>query len=220
VWHERPGDEKRAYEIHGDRSLELVGGRLLDPLDEKRPGVVDHDVRDAELGEDAADRPLHGAGIGDVAAQIRPPVGRAVPEAACQAHDMGPGRVQPVRHRAPDAARGAGDEREPPAEGSRAHSRPRPPCTSLRNSSRVLASCSSAPRSALVTVLEFCFSTPRIIMQRWYASITTPTPRGSSTSMSASATWSVSRSCTWSRRANTSITRGILERPTKRPFGR
>ena len=30
------------------------------------------------------------------------------------------------------------------------------------------------PRSALVTVREFCFSTPRIIMQKWAASITTP----------------------------------------------
>ena len=29
---------------------------------------------------------------------------------------------------------------------------------------------------------EFCFSTPRIIMQRCNASITTPTPRGCSTS--------------------------------------
>src|SRR5438552_16101783 len=116
-----------------------------------------------------------------------------------------------------------GDEGELPGEGGWgrvAHPGPRPLYTSRRNSSRVFASWSSAPRRALVIVLEFCFSTPRIIIQRWYASITTPTPRGSSTSMSASATWPVSRSCTWSRRANTSITRGILERPTKRPFGR
>ena len=34
------------------------------------------------------------------------------------------------------------------------------------------------PRSALVTVREFCFCTPRIIMQKWAASITTPTPVG------------------------------------------
>ena len=34
------------------------------------------------------------------------------------------------------------------------------------------------PRSALVTVREFCFSTPRIIMQKCAASITTPTPVG------------------------------------------
>ena len=43
------------------------------------------------------------------------------------------------------------------------------------------------PRRALVTVREFCFSTPRIIMQKWAASITTPTPVGLSTSMMASA---------------------------------
>ena len=36
---------------------------------------------------------------------------------------------------------------------------------------------------ALVTVFEFCFSTPRIIMHRCAASMTTPTPCGSSTSI-------------------------------------
>src|SRR6266571_2676821 len=135
-------------------------------------------------------------------------------------HDVAGAALDEMRHDGARDEEGPGDEGEPTGERRGAHSRPRPPYTSLRNSSRVFASWSSAPRSALVTVLEFCFSTPRIIMQRWYASITTPTPCGSSTSMSASATWSVSRSCTWSRRAKTSITRGILERPTRRPFGR
>ena len=51
-----------------------------------------------------------------------------------------------------------------------------------RNSSRVLGSSRKPPRSALVIVFEFCFSTPRIIMHRWNASITTPTPAGFSTS--------------------------------------
>jgi hypothetical protein len=32
------------------------------------------------------------------------------------------------------------------------------------------------PRTALVTVREFCFSTPRMAMQRWVASMSTPTP--------------------------------------------
>src|SRR5206468_10130449 len=109
--------------------------------------------------------------------------------------------VQQLGDGEPDPARRAGDERELPGEGGGgrvAHPGPRL-YTSRRNSSRVFASCSRAPRRALVTVLEFCFSTPRIIMQRWYASITTPTPRASSTSMSAPATWSASRSSTWSR---------------------
>ncbi len=30
-----------------------------------------------------------------------------------------------------------------------------------------------------VTATEFCFSTPRMIMQKCMASMTTPTPRGS-----------------------------------------
>src|SRR2546430_6367755 len=172
--------------------------------------------------QDAADGPLHGRGIGHVTAQVRAAAGRAIDEAAGQPYDVRSRGVQELRDGEPDPARRPGDERELPGEGGGgrvAHPGPRL-YTSRRNSSRVFASCSSAPRKALVTVLEFCFSTPRIIMQRWYASITTPTPRGSSTSMSASATWSVRRSCTWSRRANTSITRGILERPTRRPFGR
>ncbi len=46
-----------------------------------------------------------------------------------------------------------------------------PPITYLayarcRNSSRVFESSLKAPRTALVIVFEFCFSTPRIIMQR------------------------------------------------------
>ena len=53
-------------------------------------------------------------------------------------------------------------------------------CASRRNSSRVRGSSRKTPRTALVTVREFCFSTPRIIMQRWDASMTTPTPCGCS----------------------------------------
>lgn len=47
---------------------------------------------------------------------------------------------------------------------------------SLRNSLRVEASRRKLPSMAEVTMLEFCFSTPRIIMQRCWASMTTPTP--------------------------------------------
>ena len=35
-----------------------------------------------------------------------------------------------------------------------------------------------SPSIALVMVVEFCFSTPRITMQRWRASMMTPTPCG------------------------------------------
>ena len=40
------------------------------------------------------------------------------------------------------------------------------PCASARSSSRVRGSLRKSPRTALVTVCEFCFCTPRIIMQR------------------------------------------------------
>ena len=51
------------------------------------------------------------------------------------------------------------------------------------------------------------------------ASMTTPTPWGSSLRSIISAICTVSRSCTWSRRANMSTRRGILERPTTFPLG-
>jgi hypothetical protein len=66
---------------------------------------------------------------------------------------------------------------------------------------------------AEVTATEFCFSTPRITMQRCLASITTATPCGLIFAMIVSAIWVVRRSCTWSRRANTSTRRGILLSP-------
>jgi len=47
-----------------------------------------------------------------------------------------------------------------------------------RNSSRVCTFSRNAPSMALVTVCEFCFSTPRITMHRCRASTTTPTPNG------------------------------------------
>ena len=46
-----------------------------------------------------------------------------------------------------------------------------------------------------------------------------PTPFGWIASWIVSAIWTVRRSCTWSRRANMSTSRGIFERPTTLPFG-
>ena len=82
------------------------------------------------------------------------------------------------------------------------------------NSARVSAFSRKAPSMAEVTALEFCFSTPRISMHMCIASITTATPRGCSTSLSVCAIWVVSRSCTCSRRANISTSRGSFESPT------
>ena len=71
-----------------------------------------------------------------------------------------------------------------------------------------------------VTAIEFCFSTPRIIMQKCMASMITPTPRGLTAFWMASAICTVRRSCTCRRRAKMSTRRGILERPTTLPLGR
>src|SRR5579862_2940901 len=77
-----------------------------------------------------------------------------------------------------------------------------------KNSSRVALRLRKLPSMVLVTVLDPCFSTPRIIMQKCWASHSTPTPRGEITWAIASATCCVSRSCNCSRRANMSTIRG------------
>src|SRR6266478_508703 len=60
-----------------------------------------------------------------------------------------------------------------------------------RNSERVRASSLKAPSRQEVFMIEFCFSTPRIIMQRCFASTTTATPLGSRQFISDSAIWVV-----------------------------
>src|SRR5439155_163083 len=54
VWDQGSRHEKRGREIHGDRAGELVGRRLRGRLDEEDARVVDHDVRDTSVGEEAA----------------------------------------------------------------------------------------------------------------------------------------------------------------------
>ena len=69
-----------------------------------------------------------------------------------------------------------------------------------------------------VVIIEFCFSTPRIIIQRWRASMITPTPSASIASRIASATCSVRRSWICNRRANISTSRASLLNPNTRLF--
>jgi len=79
----------------------------------------------------------------------------------CEAAPVGDGQINLTFMRLPC--------RQPPAQ---------PGCrTRERNSARV-SFCRKHPTIADVTVEEFCFSIPRIIMQRCRASITTPTPCG------------------------------------------
>src|SRR5262249_50968558 len=90
---------------------------------------------------------------------------------------------------------------------------------SVMNSSRVFWFVWKLPSIALVVTREFCFSTPRMRMQRRSASRTTPTPRGPSCSWMVVAICVVMRSWTWSRRANTSTKRASLLMPTMRSRG-
>ena len=76
---------------------------------------------------------------------------------------------------------------------------------------------SKIPRTALVTVWEPGFFTPRMDMHRCSASMTTITPAGSSDSTMVSAICDVSRSWTCGRLANTSTTRASFESPQIRP---
>lgn len=75
----------------------------------------------------------------------------------------------------------------------------RPHRISRVNSLRVASSRRNEPIIELVLITECCFSTPRICMQRWRASMTTPTPWASRISISAPEIWRVSRSWIWSR---------------------
>ena len=71
----------------------------------------------------------------------------------------------------------------------------------VRNSRRVASFCLKAPVMRLVTVTELGFITPRVVMHWCRASITTATPRGSSTRSMVSAICTVSFSWICSRRA-------------------
>src|SRR5690348_9546405 len=80
-------------------------------------------------------------------------------------------------------------------------------------SARVTLLSRKAPRTAEVTVRAPGLRTPRMVMHRCSASITTTTPRGPSVSTRASAIWLVIRSCTCGRLAYTSTSLASLDSP-------
>ena len=92
-------------------------------------------------------------------------------------------------------------------------------CRRVKNSSLVFALDRIHPSMQLVVVVLLVFCTPRITMQRWEDSMTTPTPRGFRTSEMAKATCLVRRSCTWSLLETISARRAIFERPRTRRSG-
>ena len=64
----------------------------------------------------------------------------------------------------------------------------------VRNSFLVFIESCMLPSMEDVVMSEFCFSTPRIIMHKCCASMTTATPCADAASMTAHAIWLVSRS--------------------------
>ena len=100
-----------------------------------------------------------------------------------------------------------------------ANYRLRSPFINSMNSMRVSTFDRKLPSMDEVMAMEFCFSTPRIIMQRCCASMTTPTPCGSRADRIVLAIWDVRRSWTCSRRLKTSTSRTILLSPMIFPLG-
>ncbi|MCY1459729.1 hypothetical protein D9M71_772250 [compost metagenome] len=69
-------------------------------------------------------------------------------------------------------------------------------------------------------MVEFCFSTPRIIMHMCLASMTTATPAAPVTCSIASAISRLRFSWICRRRANMSTMRATFDRPSTLPLGR
>jgi len=83
---------------------------------------------------------------------------------------------------------------------------------SFKNSFRV-GYFSNSPKKAEVVVTEFCFCTPRIIIHKCFASITTATPIGFSAFFIASKICVVNLSYTCNLLEKTSTTLAILLKP-------
>jgi len=166
-------ERERADEVDGDHLAERGAAQIREVPGGEDTGVVHEDVRDvperfARARHGARDR----AFVRDIA-RNRERAGselggtRREPVAAAREDRDAHARVgERARDRGSDPARRTGDERRASRE-RRAQRWTIPfPCASERNSSRVRGSLRKSPRTALVTVCEFCFCTPRIIMQR------------------------------------------------------
>ena len=171
---QRAHEEKGGHEVDLHRGRELFGRQLVRGRHVEKTGVADDDVdhatvmgleRRGELGHLGryAQVGLEGGGV------VADGTGRVSerPGAACDEGHAGPRTGETRGDRPPDAARRPGDEGHAARERAvHAHRPPFADQARRRNSSRVLASSRKVPRSADVIVFEFCFSTPRIIMQR------------------------------------------------------
>src|SRR5438093_1510385 len=226
--HRQPGEAEHhdGAEVDGEHRVP-VGGLRPGHRAERRRACGRHEhVQASELGDRLFDECLHRGVLRDVGryrerpaaarTDLRRDLGELLPRPRCE-HDTRAFRGEREGDRPADPPPRARDERDLPLERAprvRQIWSPRPDLISSMNSARVSGRSRKAPSIADVTALEFCFSTPRMSMQRWIASMTTATPRGWSASFSVFAIWVVSRSCTCSRRLYISTSRGIFERPT------
>src|SRR6266511_334064 len=148
--------------------------------------------------------------------EARQPVGHRFRPASPSRQDVAQQHQHEKRRGQPEDARERLHDRSISAPAGDAIQTLRLPI-SERNSSRVATDSRKVPSTEDVIMIEFCFSTPRIIMHRWRASIITPTPRAPIDSMTSWEICSVSRSWSCSRRAYMSTTRASLETPNTRP---
>jgi len=160
---EGTGNGKLTNQVGGEEALELGYGGLFEGNAVKHAGAVDHHVGRADLRQNVVSHACDGGSIADITGQVVESVMHAALEAPRHSYDARAGTAQGGCNRRPNATRRAGHQSY--LAGERAHSTVRL-CASRRNSSRVLESSRKMPRTALVTAREFCFSTPRIIMQK------------------------------------------------------
>ena len=126
VGQERLGAVHDAPEVDVHEPLEVGIGHGLDRRSQGHPGVVEHQVDRAVLGDDLVGPRVHGVAIGDVDARARHLHARPLAEGdglgqadvvdIAQREVRAPAR-QLLSERASDAGTGAGDGGHPPVEG-------------------------------------------------------------------------------------------------------
>ena len=151
---EGPGHGEGGPQVDRDLGVEVGHGRLLERTQQKAAGIAHHHVGRADVPLHALGECLHLGGVGEVGGQVQEAVPRR--QRARDPHHARARRPQRLGRRRPDPAGRARHQGDAAGEGG--HSEECPPCASRRNSTRVLESSRKMPRSALVTVREFCFS--------------------------------------------------------------
>ncbi len=160
---ESPGHGEWPHQIHLKLTGQLRHGSLLEGDSVEHPRIIDEDIRSPRLGKHPCPKLFYRCRIGEVGGEILEGPVSAVFERPGHPHHPGPGFRQRGGNGETDAAGGTGHQSKLAFEWAHTWVRP---STSLRNSSRVRGSLRKLPRTALVTVREFCFSTPRIAIQR------------------------------------------------------